>query len=46
MYTKARDAYMMYAQIEVDSANVARAEFEDLREQAYLVSSQMETHIE
>ncbi len=39
MYSKARDAYMLYAQIEVDSASVSRAEFEDLREQAYLVSA-------
>ena len=37
-YEKARDVYMLYAQIEADSANFVRAEFEDLREQAYLVS--------
>ena len=37
MYEKAREAYMKYAQIEADFANVVRAEMEDLREQAYLV---------
>ena len=44
MYEKAKDAYMMYAQIEVDSANVMKAEFEDLREQAYLVSAHTHIH--
>ena len=38
MYSRAREAYVVYAQIEMDSAKVARAEFEDLREQASLVS--------
>ena len=37
LYDKAREAYMKYAQIEADFANVVRAEMEDLREQAYLV---------
>ena len=37
LYEKAREAYMKYAQIEADFANVVRAEMEDLREQAYLV---------
>ena len=37
LYEKAREAYMKYAQIEADYANVVRAEMEDLREQAYLV---------
>ena len=36
LYEKAREAYMKYAQIEADYANVVRAEMEDLREQAYL----------
>ena len=39
MYSKARDVYMLYAQIEADSANFTKAEFEDLREQSYLVSA-------
>lgn len=39
MYSKARDVYMLYAQIEADSANFIKAEFEDLREQSYLVSA-------
>ena len=38
LYEKARDAYIKYAQIEVDSATLVRADMEDLREQAYLVS--------
>ena len=38
MYEKSRDVYMLYAQIEADAANLVRAQFEDLREQAYLVS--------
>ena len=29
--------YMLYAQIEADSGNFVKAEFEDLREQSYLV---------
>jgi len=37
LYEKARDAYIKYAQIEVDSATLVRADMEDLREQAYLV---------
>ena len=37
LYEKAREAYMKYAQIEADFANVVREEMEDLREQAYLV---------
>jgi len=36
-YDRARDVYMLYAQIEADSANFIKAEFEDLREQSYLV---------
>ena len=41
MYEKSRDAYMLYAQIEADAANLVKAQFEDLREQAYLVSHMM-----
>ena len=37
MYERARNVYMLYAQIEADAANLVKAEFEDLREQAYLV---------
>ena len=37
-YEKARQVYMLYAQIESDAANFVRAEFDDLREQSYLVS--------
>ena len=38
MYDKVRNAYSMYAQIEADMAIFVKAEFEDLAEQAYLVS--------
>lgn len=38
LYDKARNVYMIYAQIDADAANLVKAEFEDLREQAYLVS--------
>ena len=37
VYDKFRDAYMLYAQIEVDCANYVKANFEDLRDQASLV---------
>ena len=37
LYEHARNAYMLYAQIEADSANLVKADFEDLREQAFLV---------
>ena len=37
MYDKFRDAYTLYAQIEVDCANYVKANFEDLRDQASLV---------
>ena len=37
MYERARNAYMLYAQIEADAANLVKADFEDLREQSYLV---------
>ena len=38
MYEKVRNAYSLYAQIEADTAQFAKAEFDDLVEQAYLVS--------
>lgn len=38
-YDKAREVYMFYAQIEADTASMIKAEFEDLRDQSYLVSS-------
>ena len=38
VYDKIRDAYILYAQIEADCANYVKANFEDLREQACLVS--------
>ena len=38
MYDKFRDAYSLYAQIELDCASYTKANFEDLREQASLVS--------
>ena len=38
MYEKARNVYMLYAQIDADAATLVKAEFEDLREQSYLVS--------
>ena len=38
MYDKVRNAYSLYGQIEADNANFIKAEFEDLVEQAYLVS--------
>lgn len=38
MYDKVRNAYSLYAQIEADTAQFAKAEFDDLIEQAYLVS--------
>ena len=44
MYEKSRDVYMLYAQIEADAANLVKAQFEDLREQAYLVSHHMTSH--
>lgn len=37
MYDKVQEAYLLYAQIEADSANKIKAEFEDLREQSVLV---------
>ena len=37
-YDKAREVYMFYAQIEADTASMIKAEFEDLRDQSYLVS--------
>ena len=37
MYDKLQEAYVLYAQIEADSANAVKAEFEDLRDQASLV---------
>ena len=37
MYDHAREVYVLYAQIEADAANLVKAEFEDLREQANLV---------
>lgn len=37
VYDKFRDAYTLYAQIEVDCANYVKANFEDLRDQASLV---------
>lgn len=38
MYEKIRNAYTLYAQIEADTANFIKAEFEDLAEQAHLVN--------
>ena len=38
MYEKSRHVYMLYAQIEADAANLVKAQFEDLREQSYMVS--------
>ena len=37
MYERARNMYVLYAQIDADAANMVKAEFEDLREQSYLV---------
>ena len=37
LYSKVRDAYSMYAQIELDATKFIKAEFEDLAEQAILV---------
>ncbi len=37
MYSKVRNAYSLYAQIEADMANFVKAEFDDLAEQAFLV---------
>ncbi|XP_064404810.1 F-BAR and double SH3 domains protein 2-like [Halichondria panicea] len=37
-YDKAREVYMFYAQIEADTASMIKAEFEDLRDQSYLVN--------
>lgn len=48
MYEKSRDIYMLYAQIEADAAILAKAQFEDLREQSYLVghmTSHMTCHM-
>ena len=39
LYERARHVYTLYAQIEVDAANMIRADFEDLREQANLVGT-------
>ena len=39
MYDKVRNAYGMYARIEADAAIFIKAEYEDLAEQAHLVSS-------
>ena len=39
LYDRARNAYMLYAQIDADAANLVKAQFEDLREQAYLVGN-------
>jgi hypothetical protein len=38
MYERARNMYVLYAQIDADAANMVKAEFEDLREQSYLVN--------
>lgn len=38
LYDKVRNAYSLYAQIELDSAQFVKAEFEDLAEQACLVN--------
>lgn len=38
MYDKVRTAYSTYAQLEADMAIFVKAEFEDLVEQAFLVS--------
>ena len=38
VYDKFRDAYTLFAQIELDCASYTKANFEDLREQASLVS--------
>lgn len=38
MYDKVRNAYGMYARIEADAAIFIKAEYEDLSEQAHLVS--------
>jgi hypothetical protein len=38
MYEKSRHVYMLYAQIEADAANLVKAQFEDLREQSYMVN--------
>jgi hypothetical protein len=38
MYEKSREVYTLYAQIEADAATLVKAQFEDLREQAYLVN--------
>lgn len=38
MYDKLQEAYVLYAQIEADSANAVKAEFEDLRDQASLLN--------
>ena len=38
-YNKIRDAYALYAQLETDAAVFVKAEFEDLAEQANLVST-------
>jgi hypothetical protein len=42
-YDKIRNAYVLYAQIEIDNMNALRAEFEDLREQANLVNREYVT---
>ena len=38
-----REAYIMYAQLEMDFAKSVRAEFEDLRDQSYMVRD-LESH--
>lgn len=38
LYDKVRNCYSLYAQIEADTAQFVKAEFEDLAEQAHLVS--------
>jgi hypothetical protein len=38
LYDKVRNAYSLYAQIELDSSQFVKAEFDDLAEQACLVS--------
>ena len=45
VYDKFRDAYTLYAQIEVDCANYVKANFEDLRDQASLVRHYKQVYV-
>ena len=45
MYEKAHSAYLVYAQLEADAANMTKADFDDLRDQSDLVGGVRETQL-